>query len=101
MHSADILPTRTHFALETQSDYLGGKTPFSQMALSLLLLNSPQYMFYHFETKTARSKSILQTTIFFKIDRTTIAIFIRMVPPRLLVLVAIWSIRFASEMNQL
>ncbi len=41
MHSADILPTSTHFALETQSVYLGGKTPFSQMVLGLLLLNSP------------------------------------------------------------
>jgi hypothetical protein len=41
MHSADILPTSTHFALETQSVYLGGKTPFSQKVLSLFLLQSP------------------------------------------------------------
>jgi len=41
MHSADILPTSTHFALETQSVYLGGKNPFSQKVLSLLLLKSP------------------------------------------------------------
>jgi len=41
MHSADILPTSTHFALETQSVYLGGKNPFSQKVLSLFLLQSP------------------------------------------------------------
>jgi hypothetical protein len=28
MHSADILPTSTHFALETQSVYSGVKNPF-------------------------------------------------------------------------